>query len=281
MQKQSQFFQKQSDGSITETSTRLYEEISNGELDRSRIRRNDDGALTCLNYGLIHSTYESSDSLTVHLWGNNLQWTFDPHWDHSQIGQWAAKENSREFATSIIENTGYHISPPELVKMAKGREIIFTGGEPSVNADYIADIAELADQKQLTLVTNGTLSDELISMLGDKLGKTVVYLHSNANEFYVKHCKTSIKPVFEGIEALTRLGIFMEIATYILPGEMDTEKVLTSLARKVWNLNPNAVWKIKMFTPTYRILDKPQTPLKSLQLAQKVGKTTKLQTVIS
>jgi pyruvate formate lyase activating enzyme len=67
-------------------------------------------------------------------------------------------------------------------------------------------------------------------------------------------------------------GIFVEVTTLIIPGLNDSEEELrdlsTFLAR---DLGPETPWHISRFHPTYRMTDRPATPVGTLARAREIG----------
>jgi pyruvate formate lyase activating enzyme len=76
------------------------------------------------------------------------------------------------------------------------------------------------------------------------------------------------------------LGVFVEVTTLIVPGLNDDPDELKSLATFLMNdLGVETPWHISRFHPTYRLTDRPPTPLKTLREARKIGLETGLKYV--
>jgi pyruvate formate lyase activating enzyme len=270
-----------------ETSSRLYEQIQNDTYDISGVRKFTDGKLFHLNYGKIASLkvkpirkvlpFEFTDldigsegnCLVANLFGNNMRITFDPNWDHSQIGHFLTREFGREYTAEKIRSDGFEYSPDELVKYALEKEveiIIFDGGEPSVNADYLLDVSELALEIGISIIlrTNGLVSPEFIQKMPGNVSY-IVNLFSVSNEFYIKHCKTPVNFVFNAITELEKVGELYAIATTFIPGINDSEKEITAFTAKLSELVNSPQVLVNKFYPTYRILDKPQNTQSQLK----------------
>ena len=75
------------------------------------------------------------------------------------------------------------------------------------------------------------------------------------------------------------MGVHLELTTLVIPSENDGDKELEKIALYIANLDKNIPWHISRFFPSYRMLDKPITPLKTLQKAERIGKKSGLQNV--
>jgi pyruvate formate lyase activating enzyme len=68
------------------------------------------------------------------------------------------------------------------------------------------------------------------------------------------------------------LGIFIEVTTLIIPGLNDGVQELTELASFLaTSLGPEVPWHISRFHPTYRLMNHPPTPVKTLLRAREIG----------
>jgi pyruvate formate lyase activating enzyme len=68
------------------------------------------------------------------------------------------------------------------------------------------------------------------------------------------------------------LGIFVEVTTLIVPGLNDDPDELMALAEFIAEeLGPETPWHISRFHPTYKLTDRPATPVKTLTTAREIG----------
>ena len=68
------------------------------------------------------------------------------------------------------------------------------------------------------------------------------------------------------------LGIFVEVTTLLIPGLNDDQKELENLAAFLaGSVGPETPWHISRFHPTYRLLDRPATPVATLEMARTIG----------
>jgi pyruvate formate lyase activating enzyme len=64
----------------------------------------------------------------------------------------------------------------------------------------------------------------------------------------------------------------VEVTTLIIPGLNDGKQVLESLASFLAEaLGPETPWHISRFHPTYKLMDRPVTPVGTLRQAREIG----------
>jgi pyruvate formate lyase activating enzyme len=67
------------------------------------------------------------------------------------------------------------------------------------------------------------------------------------------------------------LGVWVEVTTLVIPGWNDSPKELRDIARFVKEVDPSIPWHVTAFYPTYKMLDRPPTPVATLRLAREIG----------
>jgi pyruvate formate lyase activating enzyme len=66
--------------------------------------------------------------------------------------------------------------------------------------------------------------------------------------------------------------VLVEVTTLIVPGLNDDPSELKALAEfLVEDLGPGTPWHISRFHPTYRLTDRPATPVETLRRAREIG----------
>jgi pyruvate formate lyase activating enzyme len=75
------------------------------------------------------------------------------------------------------------------------------------------------------------------------------------------------------------LGVWLEVTTLLIPGLNDSREELTELAQFLASLGRDIPWHVSRFHPTYRMTDRPVTPVKSLHTARDIGLEAGLQYV--
>jgi len=153
--------------------------------------------------------------------------------------------------------------------------IAYTYVEPVVFLEYILDVGRLARDAGLRnlLITDGYATPEAVKLLAGVIDAANVDLKSFDDAFYRKLCGARLRPVLDGIVAMRRAGIFLELTTLVIPGYNDDEAGLRSLTRWiVEHVGPETPWHVSRFFPAYRMPDAPPTPLEALRRAAEIGR---------
>ncbi|NJD29621.1 MAG: AmmeMemoRadiSam system radical SAM enzyme [Chloroflexi bacterium] len=153
--------------------------------------------------------------------------------------------------------------------------ISYTYVEPIVFLEFILDVGRLAHEAGLRnlLITDGYATPEAIELLAPVIDAANVDLKSFDDAFYRKLCGARLRPVLDGILAMRRAGIFLELTTLVIPGHNDSDAELRSLTRWiVEEVGPETPWHVSRFFPAFRMPDVPPTPLESLRRAAEIGR---------
>ena len=162
------------------------------------------------------------------------------------------------------------------------KSIAYTYTEPTVFFEFAHDAAKLAHAKGIknVFVTNGYMTPEALQMISPWLDGANVDLKAFTDEFYKKMCGARLSPVLETLKGMKARGIFLEVTTLLIPGLNDDPDELKQLAAFIAdNLGIETPWHISRFHPTYRLTDRPITPLESLLNAHEIGKKAGLRYV--
>jgi pyruvate formate lyase activating enzyme len=154
------------------------------------------------------------------------------------------------------------------------KTIAYTYTEPTVYFEFAYDTARLATEKRIrnVFVTNGYMTEEALQMIHPFLHAANVDLKAFTEDFYKTTCKAKLVHVKETLKQMKSLGIFIEVTTLIIPGLNDDKKELENLsAFLVDELGPETPWHISRFHPTYKLMDRPRTPIETLLRARDIG----------
>ncbi|MFH2220537.1 MAG: AmmeMemoRadiSam system radical SAM enzyme [Pseudomonadota bacterium] len=168
-------------------------------------------------------------------------------------------------------------SPQDIVTEAlKGKcaSISYTYTEPTVFFEFAHDTAKLARENGIrnVFVTNGYMTAEALHMLHPYLDAANVDLKAFTEDFYKTCCGAKLEHVKESLILMKSLGIFVEVTTLLIPGLNDDKHELEKLARFLFEaLGPDTPWHISRFHPTYKLTDRPSTPVQSLNAARDIG----------
>ncbi len=180
---------------------------------------------------------------------------------------------------------GEPASPEEEVAAAAAADcqsIAYTYTEPTVFFEFAHDTAKLAHTRGIKniFVTNGYMTPEAVEMISPFLDAANVDLKAFSDDFYKKMCGARLAPVLKSLKEMRERDIFVEVTTLLIPGLNDDPDELKALAAFIANdLGVETPWHISRFHPTYRLTDRPATPIGSLITAHDIGKKAGLRYV--
>jgi pyruvate formate lyase activating enzyme len=67
------------------------------------------------------------------------------------------------------------------------------------------------------------------------------------------------------------MGVWVEVTTLLIPDLNDSKEELRDIAGFIRSLGEETPWHVTAFYPTYRMTDRPRTPISTLQLAREIG----------
>ncbi len=172
---------------------------------------------------------------------------------------------------------GESTTPREVVEAARRgscRSIAYTYTEPTVFFEFAYETAKLAHAAGIrnVFVTNGYMTPEALEMIHPCLDAANVDLKAYSETYYADLCGARLEPVKETLRLMKSLGVFVEVTTLIVPGLNDSQNELEQMAQFLVNdLGPETPWHISRFHPTYRLTDRPPTPMATLLTAREIG----------
>ena len=168
-------------------------------------------------------------------------------------------------------------SPQDVVTEAlKGDcdSISYTYTEPTVFFEFAYDTAKLASEKGIRniFVTNGYMTAEALQMIHPYLDAANVDLKAYTEDYYQTYCSAKLAPVKEALKLMKSLNIFVEVTTLLIPGLNDGREELGKLSRFIADsIGTETPWHISRFHPTYKLTDRPPTPVETLAAAREIG----------
>jgi len=172
---------------------------------------------------------------------------------------------------------GNSCTPGAVVEAAQRdgcRSIAYTYTEPTVFFEFAYETARLAHNKGIrnVFVTNGYMTAEALEMINPYLDAANVDLKAFTDKYYKELCGAGLKHVQATLKSMKSLGIFIEVTTLVVPGLNDDPSELSDLAAFiVQDLGPETPWHISRFHPTYKLTDRPSTPVQTLTMAREIG----------
>ena len=172
---------------------------------------------------------------------------------------------------------GDTVTPQEVVAAADKsgcRSISYTYTEPTVFFEFAYDTSKIAHERGIrnVFVTNGYMTAEALEMIEPYLDAANVDLKAFSDRYYKEFCGARLKHVRETLKRMKSWSIFVEVTTLIVPGLNDDRNELKELAEFIANdLGADTPWHISRFHPTYKLTDRPPTPVKTLTMAREIG----------
>ncbi|MDH5202418.1 MAG: AmmeMemoRadiSam system radical SAM enzyme [Nitrospirota bacterium] len=251
--------------------------IKEGKRGICFVRENREGTLYSLVYGKVISFnidpiekkplfhfLPGSTSISIATVGCNFHCL---HCQNFEIAQYP-KEHGGDIPGQIV-------SPEDIVKAAEQngcKSISYTYTEPTIFFEFAYDCARLAHEKGIknVFVSNGYTGPEATRAIAPYLDGNNIDLKGNADH-YKKMCGGRLEPVQETIKLMKELGVWVEVTTLIIPDHNDSEEDLRNIAEFINSVDPFMPWHVSQFYPTYKLTDKPRTPVKTLRRAREIG----------
>jgi pyruvate formate lyase activating enzyme len=253
--------------------------IKDGRRGICNVRENDAGILNTLVYGKLIAQHidpiekkplfhflPGTPSYSIATVGCNFRCRFCQNADIAQM------PSDRE--GTIL---GTRCTPGDVVDAAQGggcRSIAYTYTEPTVFFEFAYETAKLAYDRDIrnVFVTNGYMTSEALKMIEPYLDAANVDLKAFTDDYYKKVCGAGLKHVLATLKLMKSLDIFIEVTTLIVPGLNDDPSELNDLAAFIArDLGPETPWHISRFHPTYKLTDRPSTPIQTLTTAREIG----------
>ena len=250
--------------------------IESGQSGECRVRINIDGVLRTVVYGFPCSIHvdpiekkplfhflPSTKILSMATVGCNLHCKNCQNWEISQ----ANPEDSRaEF-----------YPPKKLVELTKRYQcpsLAYTYTDPIIFYEYTYDTAKLARDKGIrsVLVTAGYINAEPWKQLLKYVDAANIDLKGMSDDFYIRVCSGTLKPVQEALVLAKASGIMVEVTNLIIPTLNDKPEQIRELARWVKvNLGGETPLHFSRFFPRYKMRHLPPTSLKTLDMAREIA----------
>jgi len=154
------------------------------------------------------------------------------------------------------------------------RSIAYTYTEPTVFFEFAYETAKLAHQKNIrnVFVSNGYMTSEALDMISPYLDAANVDLKAFTEKYYQDLCGAKLRHVRDTLKQMKSLGVWVEVTTLIVPGLNDDPAELKALATFIaTELGTETPWHISRFHPTYKLTDRPATPVQTLTMAREIG----------
>ena len=250
--------------------------IKDGKRGICYVRKNIDGSLFSLVYGKVISMnvdpiekkplfhfLPASTSFSIATVGCNFRCE---HCQNFEISQYPKEHD---------DIAGQPVTPEDIVEAAlrNGCESIsYTYTEPTIYFEFAYDCAKLARERGIknVFVSNGYTTPEATRVIAPYLDGNNIDLKGN-DDFYKKVCGARLEPVKDTIRLMKELGVWVEVTTLIIPDYNDSEDDLKDIAGFINSVDPYIPWHVTQYYPTYKLTDKPRTPVAVLRRAREIG----------
>jgi len=250
--------------------------IEPGQSGECRVRINIDGVLRTVVYGFPCSLHidpiekkplfhflPGTGILSIATVGCNLHCLNCQNWEISQ----ANPEDSRAY-----------VYPPakliELCRESRCPSLAYTYTDPIIYYEYTYDTAKLARQEGIrnVLVTAGYINKEPWEKLLKYVDAANIDLKGISDDFYMRICSGTLKPVQEALLTAKAGGILVEVTNLVIPTLNDKPEEIRELSRWVKvNLGGETPLHFSGFTPKYKMQHLPPTSLETLETAREIA----------
>lgn len=233
--------------------------IENKRTGICGVRKNKDGKLYSLSYGIITSSavdpiekkplyhfHPGSPVYSIGTKGCTFKCPFCQNWQISQRP----------------ELEGVYKTPDEVVDEALKIGtfgIAFTYSEPIIWYEYLLDTAKLAQSKGLKtiMVTNGHINPEPLEMLLPYIDAMNIDLKCYTEEGYSRIIKGNLEPVKSTIISAKKSGCHIEITTLIVPDLNDDHTQLDQIVNFTASIDNRIPWHVSRYFPNYKFTKPP------------------------
>lgn len=259
--------------------------IKDGQRGICAVRENQEGILYSLVYGKVISMNSDpiekkplfhflpgSMSLSIATAGCNFRCK---HCQNYEISQFPRER--------LFEIPGTDMLPEGIVTAAydNGCESIsYTYTEPTIFFEFAYDCARRAHAKGIrnVFVSNGYTGTDAIKSIAPYLDANNIDL-KGSDKLYKELCGAKLNPVKETIRLMKELDVWVEVTTLVIPDYNDSDLDLGEIASFIASVDRAIPWHVSQFYPTYKLLDKPRTPVETLKKAMDIGHSAGLQYV--
>lgn len=252
--------------------------LESGQSGICRARKNERGAIVCVNYGQITSMAldpiekkplkmfrPGSRILSVGSYGCNLRCPFCQNHEISMAGYQKAR--------AVFVPPEALAGKAQELEVAGNIGVAFTYNEPLVGWEYVRDTAKLLKESGMdnVLVTNGSASGEVLEELLPYIDAMNIDLKAFRAETYRK-LGGDLETVKDFI-VHAAAGCHVELTTLIVPGENDSLQEMEEEAKWIASVGKKIPLHVTRFFPRYHMADRDPTEVRHVyRLAEAAGK---------
>ncbi len=155
------------------------------------------------------------------------------------------------------------------------RSVAYTYNDPVIFLEYAVDVAAACRRRGIrnVAVTAGYIRPEARREFFACMDAVNVDLKAFSDGFYRRFCGGDLRTVLDTLLFLCgETDAWVEITTLLIPGENDGDRELDELTRWIAEkLGAGVPLHFTAFHPSWRLLDRPPTPLSTLRRARETG----------
>ncbi|HIP58306.1 MAG TPA: AmmeMemoRadiSam system radical SAM enzyme [Archaeoglobus profundus] len=247
-----------------------------GQWGICRVRKNNNGTLKVYNYGLISSiALDPIEKKPFH--------HFKPGTSVLSFGSVSCNfrcKHCQNYTISFADLSYPYLreyTPEDILRMVKEYRadgIAWTYNEPGIWHEFALDSSKLVKKEgyYVVYVTNGYMSYEAIDQFEGILDAANVDVKAFNEDFYKRICKAKLENVLKCVEYLHKKNVFLELTYLVIPGENDSKEEIREFAEWVASLDKRIPIHFSRFHPDHQMLDKPPTPIDTLEMAVEIAR---------
>ncbi len=264
-------------GKVQCTACARYCTVPPGSHGFCYVRKNVDGRLELLSYGLAAAT--QVDPVEKKPLSH-----FHPGTRVFSIGtvgcNWRCLYCQNAEISQETEVVGRPLSPAAAVARAQSygcSGVTFTYNEPTIFIEYALDVMREARAAGLfaNFVTNGYMTPEATELLGPNLDAISVDFKGSGEAGFLRKyvAAKGPEPIWSTMADLHRRGVHVEVTDLIVPEVGESVEATRELARRVRDdLGPSTPFHLLRFHPDYKMMQFPETPIPTLEKLHAVAK---------
>lgn len=157
---------------------------------------------------------------------------------------------------------------------SKANVIAYTYNEPTVFAEYMADIACIAREKGIknVVVSSGYINKKPLEDLCRYIDAYKIDLKSFSDLYYRKVVNGKLQPVLDTLLRLKDMHVWTEIVYLVVPTLNDNSDEVGQMCQWVVNnLGPDVPLHFSKFYPQYKLRNLPPTPVSTLEACYQIA----------
>jgi len=175
------------------------------------------------------------------------------------------------------ETRNQDLMPAQVVESAINsgcKSIAYTYSEPVVFYEYMFDTAKLAHKKGIknVIVSNGYINEKPLKELCKYIDAATIDLKGFTEDVYKRLNGGSLAPVLNALKIYRNQGVWLEISNLIVPNWSDDTNMIKNMCK--WladNKFHDTPLHFLRFSPMYKLVNLPPTPLSTLLNARQIA----------